>query len=156
MRFSNTAVAQALGLSALVLILAEGGLTTCWAQPELAEAVHDMQGYKYPVDWIGCLLTRLGYPWVAARFICELCQPGISGGEHLVIEAPQQVGTPLSEIYDPWCQPRRMEGEAQSVNWRDEQLRSNVLQQYCSTHVARDNVPLAVNYKGRIGIMAGE
>jgi cell volume regulation protein A len=35
-RFSNAALAQALGLSALVLILAEGGLTTSWARARTA------------------------------------------------------------------------------------------------------------------------
>ena len=33
MRFDDAALAQALGLSALVLILAEGGLTTSWFMP---------------------------------------------------------------------------------------------------------------------------
>ena len=32
-RFDNAGLAQALGLSALVLILAEGGLTTSWRMP---------------------------------------------------------------------------------------------------------------------------
>ncbi|MBO0773779.1 MAG: cation:proton antiporter, partial [Actinobacteria bacterium] len=35
-KFSNAALAQALGLSALVLILAEGGLTTNWAHARSA------------------------------------------------------------------------------------------------------------------------
>src|SRR5207247_7928790 len=35
-RFSNAGLAQALGLSALVLILAEGGLTTSWAHARAA------------------------------------------------------------------------------------------------------------------------
>ena len=35
-RFDNAGLAQALGLSALVLILAEGGLTTSWAHARTA------------------------------------------------------------------------------------------------------------------------
>ena len=34
-RFDDAALAEALGLSALVRILAEGGLTTSWAMPAL-------------------------------------------------------------------------------------------------------------------------
>jgi NhaP-type Na+/H+ and K+/H+ antiporter len=39
LRFSNAGLAQALGLSALVLILAEGGLTTSWAHARAAAPV---------------------------------------------------------------------------------------------------------------------
>ena len=62
-------------------------------EPELAAAVHDVQGNKYPVGRIGCFLARLGYSRVAARFIGELRQSGIRAGEDLMIEAPQQVGS---------------------------------------------------------------
>jgi hypothetical protein len=33
-------------------------------------------------------LARLGYPWVAARFIGEFGQSGICAGQDLMIEAP--------------------------------------------------------------------
>ena len=115
-----------------------------------------MQGNKHPVDGIGCFLTRLGYPRVAARFIGQLGQSGISGGEHLVIEAPQQVGAPLGEIHDPRSQPGRMKGQAQRVDGRDEEFRRNAGEKHSGTRVACNNVPLAVDHEGRIGIMAGE
>ena len=49
-----------------------------------------------------------------------------------------------------------MKGQAQGVNRRDEQFRGNAFEKHGGTRVACDNVPLAVNDEGRIGIMAGE
>jgi hypothetical protein len=73
-----------------------------------------------------------------------------------MIDAPQQVGTPLSEIDDPGCQPSWMQGQAQRVDRRVEQLRIDAVQQQGGAGVARHNVPAAVDDKGRIGAVARE
>ena len=45
-------------------------------EPELAGPARDAQGNEYPVGRAGCLLARLGYSRVAARFLGELGQSG--------------------------------------------------------------------------------
>jgi hypothetical protein len=115
-----------------------------------------VQGHEDPVSWAGGLLIRLGDPWVAAYFTGQLSQPGVPGGEHLMIEAPQQVGTPFAEIYYPWSEPIRMEGHAQRVDRRYEQVVGNIVQQNAGTFVARDHVPSTVDDKGGIGLVAFE
>ncbi len=49
-----------------------------------------------------------------------------------------------------------MEGQAQGVNRRGEQFGGNAFQQHGGALIARDNIPLAVNDKGRVGAVAGE
>ena len=73
-----------------------------------------------------------------------------------MIDTPQQVGTPLREIYDPRCQPGWVKGHAQGVNRRGKQLRGDIFQQHGGTPVACDDLPVAVNDKGRIGTVAAK
>jgi len=49
-----------------------------------------------------------------------------------------------------------MKGKAQRVDRRNEEFRRNAVEEHSGTRVACDNVPLAVDHEGRIGIMAGE
>jgi len=115
-----------------------------------------VQGHEDPVSGVGGLLIRPGDPGVAAYFTGQLSQPGIPGGEHLMIEAPQEIGTPFAEIYYLRPEPIRVEGHPQRVDRRYEQVVGNILEQNAGAFVARDHVPSAVDDEGGIGLVALE
>jgi len=115
-----------------------------------------VQRHEDPVRWVSGQLIRFGDPWITAYFPGQLSQPGIPRGEHLMIEAPQEVGTPFTEIYYPWSEPIRMEGHPQRVDGRYEQAGGNILEQNAGALVARDHVPATVDDKGGIGLVAVE
>jgi NhaP-type Na+/H+ and K+/H+ antiporter len=66
-RFDNAGLAQALGLSALVLILAEGGLTTNWAHARAAAPAALSLATVGVVVTINTLLQGPTLPWAARR-----------------------------------------------------------------------------------------
>lgn len=78
-RFSNAALAQALGLSALVLILAEGGLTTSWAhaRPAMPAALTlATVGVAVSIAVVAVLTHwLLGFPWRNAELLGAVLSP---------------------------------------------------------------------------------
>jgi hypothetical protein len=125
-------------------------------EPELAAADPNVQGDEYPVGQIGRSGARPGYSRITAHFAGQFGHRWIGARQDLMIDAPQQVGAPLREVDDPGCQPSRMQGQAQGVNRRDQQLRIDPVQQQGGAGVARDDLPVAVDDKGRIGAVARE
>lgn len=78
-RFDNAALAEVLGLSALVLILAEGGLTTNWAHARpAAPAAFTLATVGVAVS-IGvaavCLHWLLGFSWREALLLAAILAP---------------------------------------------------------------------------------
>jgi len=113
-------------------------------EPELASAVHEVQRHEDLVSRAGVPLIRPGDAWVAAYFTGQLSQPGVPGGENLMIEAPQEVGAPFAEIDDPWPEPVRVQGHAQGADGRYEQAGLPALDTLPGKHFPQEDQAAAI------------
>ena len=93
---------------------------------------------------------------VRGELLVQLLELPVGGDRDFAGETPEQAAAPFGEVDDLRRQAFRMQGEAQCVDRRLEQIRRDPLGEHVNGVIRRDDVPQPVEDESRIRLVRGE